>query len=150
MEEKNLTLLTHRVKALFLARIYPDSLRHPPSLAGSSCDATNLLDSSLSMRLVLCRTLAGSSYIMYLLSVQARNHYVHGSLLTSWHLSPPFIAVKSCFICKCHHVIYSWKGSHSWNSMLQFKRGAWLYSQQVILKQTLLLINAFLLEFCWP
>lgn len=56
MEEKNLTLLTHRVKALFLARIYPDSLRHPPSLAGSSCDATNLLDSSLSMRLVLCRT----------------------------------------------------------------------------------------------
>lgn len=81
--KKNPTLLTHRVKALLLARIYPDSLRHPPPLVGTSCDAMNLLDSSLSMRLILCRTLTGSSYIMYLLSVQARNHYVHGSLLTS-------------------------------------------------------------------
>lgn len=88
-----------------------------------------------------------AAVIMYLLSAQARNHYVHGSLLTSWHLSPPFIAVKSCFICKCHHVIYSWKGSHSRNSMLQFKRGARLYSQWVILKQTLLLINAFYWSF---
>lgn len=122
-------------------------LRHWPPQTYDCHSAGSLLDFSQSSGLILCRTLSGSSYIMYLLNAQARNHYVHGSLLTSWHLSPPFIAVKSCFICKCHHVIYSWKGSHSWNSMLQFKRGAWLYSQWVILKQTLLLINAFLLEF---
>lgn len=34
-------------------------------------------------RLILHRTLEGGSYIMYLLSAQARNHYVRGSLLTS-------------------------------------------------------------------
>lgn len=130
-----------------LARRHSDpSLVHPPP-QWLSLGSGNLLYCSQTAGLILCRMLAGGSYIMYLLSAQARNHYVHGSLLTSWHLSPPFKAVKSCFICKCHHVIYSWKGSHSQNSMLQFKRGAWLYSQWVILKQTLLLINAFLLEF---
>lgn len=122
---------TKELTALFLSPIVlrplPQSTPAPPDSQPSRF--WELLNYSQTAGLILCRMLAGSSYMMYLLGAQARNHYVPGSLLTSWHLSPSFIAVKSCFICKCHHVIYSWKGSHSRNSMLQFKRGACLSSQ---------------------
>lgn len=74
------------LEPILLARLHPAPLVHP---APASCTQHPWfswlweLPHCPQTGLLLCGALAGSSYIMYLLGTQARNHYVRRSLLTS-------------------------------------------------------------------